>query len=315
NAQTCKHGRKVRLHPLSVKERVRNDVVYWKCINDETVIYMSYRSVFEPLMFPTTSTFGILLLEVGFSFEHVPTFAWPFLFNQTLRKIYERRDLMHHSPGLEGKILKWCVQKDDSLCTLLEAFEKVEPKLGFNIELKLDDNLVYSSDHLSRLLLPILQVVCDYGKDRPIIFSSFHPDAALLARKLQSIYPVFFLTNGGTEMYYDVRRNSLEEAIKVCVEGGLQGIVSEVKGEPRCRQQDKRIQTLSLMTYGKLNNVAEAVNMQHLMGIEGVMVDHITEAVREMMKPSNRDAHDTKPNFSERELSFLLKLIPELIQH
>ena len=31
-------------------------------------------------------------------------------------------------------------------------------------------------------------------------------------------------------MYYDVRRNSLEEAIKVCVEGGLQGIVSEVKG-------------------------------------------------------------------------------------
>ncbi|CAN6891876.1 unnamed protein product [Brassica oleracea] len=34
-----------------------------------------------------------------------------------------------------------------------------------------------------------------------------------------------------------------------------------------------------------------------------------------MMKPSNRDAHDTKPNFSERELSFLLKLIPELIQH
>lgn len=59
----------------------------------------------------------------------------------------------------EGKILKWCVQRDDSLCTLQEAFEKVEPKLGFNIELKLDDNLVYSSDHLSRLLLPILQVL------------------------------------------------------------------------------------------------------------------------------------------------------------
>ncbi|CAG7891040.1 hypothetical protein IGI04_004243 [Brassica rapa subsp. trilocularis] len=222
----------------------------------------------------------------------------------------------------EGKILKWCVQRDDSLCTLQEAFEKVEPKLGFNIELKLDDNLVYSSDHLSRLLLPILQVVCDYGKDRPIIFSSFHPDAALLARKLQSIYPVFFLTNGGTEMYYDVRRNSLEEAIKVCVEGGLQGIVSEVKGVFRNPAAVNRIKEskLSLMTYGKLNNVVEAVYMQHLMGIEGVIVDHVeemTEAVREMMKPSNRDAHDTKPkpNFSERELSFLLKLIPELIQH
>ncbi|KAF2579072.1 hypothetical protein F2Q68_00000755 [Brassica cretica] len=59
--------------------------------------------------------------------------------------------------------------------------------------------------------------------------------------------------------------------------------------------------------------------MQHLMGIEGLMVDHveeITEAVREMMKPSNRDAHDTKPkpNFSKRELSFRLKLIPEDLQ-
>lgn len=91
----------------------------------------------------------------------------------------------------EGKILKWSVHGDDSLCTLQEAFQKVEkPNLGFNIELKLDDNLLYSSDHLSRLLLPILQVVSDFGKDRPIIFSSFHPDAALLVRKLQTTYPV-----------------------------------------------------------------------------------------------------------------------------
>lgn len=123
-------------------------------------------------------------------------------------------------------------------------------------------------------------------------------------------------------MYYDARRNSLEEAIKVCVEGGLQGIVSEVKGVFRNPAAVNKIKEskLSLMTYGKLNNVAEAVYMQHLMGIEGVIVDHveeITEAVREMMKPSSRDADDTKPkpNFSERELSFLLRLIPELIQH
>ncbi|CAN6803808.1 unnamed protein product, partial [Brassica oleracea var. botrytis] len=43
----------------------------------------------------------------------------------------------------------------------------------------------------------------------------------------------------------------------------------------------------------------------------------MTYTVRDMMKPSNRDAHVTKPkpNFSDNELSFLLKLIPELIQH
>lgn len=123
-------------------------------------------------------------------------------------------------------------------------------------------------------------------------------------------------------MYYDTRRNSLEEAIKLCVQGGLQGVVSEVKGVFRNPSAVNKIKEskLSLMTYGKLNNVAEAVYMQHLMGIEGVIVDHveeITEAVTDMVKPSNRDADDTKPkpNFSERELSFLLKLIPELIQH
>ena len=34
------------------------------------------------------------------------------------------------------------------------------------------------------------QVLFEYAKDRPIIFSSFQPDAAVLMRKLQSTYPV-----------------------------------------------------------------------------------------------------------------------------
>ena len=82
------------------------------------------------------------------------------------------------------------------------------------------------------------------------------------------------------------------------------------------------------------SNVAEAVYMQHLMGVEGVIVDlvkEITEAVSDLMKPSKEDdeeeslpegegvgvvgqmAGKSKPQFSQRELSFLLKLIPELI--
>lgn len=235
----------------------------------------------------------------------------------------------------DGKIVRWDVEKDDSLCTLQEAFEQVEPSLGFNIELKFDDCIVYEQDYLINVFQAILQVVLNYAKDRPIIFSSFQPDAALLVKKLQSTYPVFFLTNGGTELYYDVRRNSLEEAVKLCLEGGLQGIVSEVKGvfrNPGALTKIKEAK-LSLLTYGKLNNVAEAVYMQYLMGIEGVIVDlvqEITEAVSDMIKPTTaEDGGDknllegdgkmqmqvkSKPEFSQRELSFLLKLIPELIQ-
>ncbi|GAV88790.1 GDPD domain-containing protein [Cephalotus follicularis] len=231
----------------------------------------------------------------------------------------------------DGKLVYWNVETDDSLCTLQEAFQQVEPSLGFNIELKFDDHIVYQNEFLIRVIQAIFQVVFENAKDRPIIFSTFQPDAAQLVRKLQSTYPVFFLTNGGTEIFYDVRRNSLEEAIKVCLEAGLQGIVSEVKGILRNPGAVAKIKEskLSLLTYGKLNNVPEAVYMQHLMGIDGVIVDlvkEITEAVTDMIKPPMVEEEQslsegegkmevkTRPQFSQREISFLLKLIPELIQ-
>ncbi|KAJ1279282.1 hypothetical protein BS78_01G260000 [Paspalum vaginatum] len=230
----------------------------------------------------------------------------------------------------DGRMLNWSVQSEDALCTLQEAFEEVDPRLGFNVELKFDDDLEYQEEELTRILQDILKVIFEYAKDRPILFSSFQPDAAQLMRKLQSAYPVYFLTNGGTEIYTDVRRNSLEEAIKLCLASGLQGIVSEARGIFRHPAAVPKIKeaNLSLLTYGTLNNVPEAVYMQHLMGVNGVIVDlvpEITEAVSELIalpEPdlevdnlSNQAAKAaTTPNFSQREISFLLRLIPELIQ-
>ncbi|XP_055805724.1 glycerophosphodiester phosphodiesterase GDPD1, chloroplastic-like [Solanum dulcamara] len=229
----------------------------------------------------------------------------------------------------DGKIVSWTVETDDSACTLKEAFEKVNPSIGFNIELKFDDHIVYQQDYLIHVLKAVLHVVLESAKGRPIIFSSFQPDAALLVKSLQTCYPVFFLTNGGTEIYYDVRRNSLEEATKLCLEGGLEGIVSEVKGIFRNPGAVNKIKEskLSLLTYGKLNNVPEAVYMQHLMGIEGVIVDFVEEvtvAVCKLVKKpeevgdeillEGEEKVQNRPQFSQRELSFLLKLIPELIQ-
>jgi len=128
-----------------------------------------------------------------------------------------------------------------------------------------------------------------------------------------------------------VRRNSLEEAIKLCLGSGLQGIVSEARGIFRHPAAIPKIKeaNLSLLTYGTLNNVPEAVYMQHLMGVNGVIVDlvpEITEAVSELIalpEPdpevenlSNNQAAKgaATPNFSQREISFLLRLIPELVQ-
>lgn len=61
--------------------------------------------------------------------------------------------------------------------------------------------------------------------------------------------------------------------------------------------------------------MGEAVHMQQLMGVEGVIVDLVKEmsdVVSDMIKPSKGD--ESNPQFSEKELSFLLKLIPQLIQ-
>ncbi|OIW20842.1 hypothetical protein TanjilG_24330 [Lupinus angustifolius] len=229
----------------------------------------------------------------------------------------------------DGKIVQWDVEQDDTLCTLEEAFLHVHPSLGFNIELKFDDHTVYEQDYLVHVLKAILKIVFDHAKDRPIIFSTFQPDAASLVKKLQSAYPVFFLTNGGCEIYEDVRRNSLEEALKHCLENGLQGIVSEIKGvfrNPGVVTKIKESQ-LSLLTYGALNNVPEAVYIQHLMGIDGVIVDlvqEITEVVANLITSAMVVDEEgltegigklhSKPQFSQKELSFLLNLIPKLIQ-
>ncbi|XP_021297118.1 glycerophosphodiester phosphodiesterase GDPD3-like [Herrania umbratica] len=228
-----------------------------------------------------------------------------------------------------GRIFEWKVEKDAPLCTLEEVFRNVDQSLGFNIELKFDDQIVYEEEEVSRLLQAILKVVFENAKDRPVMFSSFQPDAAQLVRKLQSTYPVFFLTNGGCEIYTDIRRNSLDEAIKLCLATGLHGIVSEVRAIFRSPGAVERIEEskLSLITYGQLNNVPEVVYMQHLMGVEGVIVDlikEITESVSNLTQPTEGEEKglfgeggkmqlNAKPQFSKDELSFLPKLIPELI--
>ncbi|KAK8519167.1 hypothetical protein V6N13_017592 [Hibiscus sabdariffa] len=229
----------------------------------------------------------------------------------------------------DGRIFEWKVEKDAPLCTLEEAFQNVDRSLGFNIELKFDDLVVYTEDELSRILKAILKVVFEHAKGRGVVFSSFQPDAARLIRKLQSTYPVYFLTNGGSEIYTDVRRNSLDAAIKLCLDNGLHGIVSEVKAVFRNPGAVARIKEskLSLITYGQLNNVPEVVYMQYLMGIEGVIVDlvkEISETISDVTRveegeedslygDNGKTQAKAKPQFSSDELSFLMKLIPELM--
>lgn len=225
----------------------------------------------------------------------------------------------------DGRIFEWKVEKDDHLCTLEEVFQNINHSKGFNIEFKFDDNVMYKEDELVHAIQVVLNVVFTYAKDRSIFFSSFQPDATLLVRKLQSTYPVFFLTNGGCETYTDVRRNSLEEAMKMCLAGGLNGIVAEVKSILRNPGIIKRIKDskLSLISYGQLNNEREVVNAQILMGVDGVIVDliqEITEVVADFGKKVKKEnaieaeEEDDEIEYSQNKVSDLMKVIPGLVQ-
>lgn len=273
-----------------------------------------------------------------------------FILTQGTGAVYERRvtdllleDFLSYGPQREsckvskpllrragdGRVLNWTTEDDDSLCTLQEAFQRVSPRLGFNIELKFDDSIMYHRKDLQCALKAVLQVVFEHARNRPVFFSSFHPDAAQMMRELQSLYPVLFLTEGGTSKHHDPRRNSFDDAVRVCLEYDLHGIVSEARGVLKNPSAVARAQesNLALLTYGQLNNVWEAVYIQYLMGVHGVIVDRVEEisdavAGFGLGKPGlgrggagvdGAKTHQAEA-FSQQQLGFLLRLIPELIE-
>ncbi|GAQ89335.1 hypothetical protein KFL_005120060 [Klebsormidium nitens] len=176
----------------------------------------------------------------------------------------------------DGILEPWECAMEGPLCTLKEAFQNVAETVGFNIEVKFLDS-EESLEEIARVVTATLADVKANAGHRRIIFSTFHPDAAILLRRLQSTYPVFFLTDGGSDLYQDPRRNSLAAAIDLCTSNQLQGIVSEVTAILRQPEMIRVIknQGLGLYTYGEENNLPEAVFFQQFQGVDGVIVDNV----------------------------------------
>lgn len=77
----------------------------------------------------------------------------------------------------DGRIFEWKVEKDAPPCTLQEAFEKVDRSVGFNVELKFDDQLVYTQGELTRVLEAILKVHnYNFFVSNTILLNSTHID-------------------------------------------------------------------------------------------------------------------------------------------
>ncbi|KAK6049532.1 hypothetical protein COOONC_12962, partial [Cooperia oncophora] len=91
--------------------------------------------------------------------------------------------------------------------TLVEALSKVDPDVGFNVEVKypmMQTNGEHECDHYferNEFIDVVLADLLNNAGSRRIMFSSFDPDICSLISMKQNKYPVLFLCVGETQRY------------------------------------------------------------------------------------------------------------------
>jgi glycerophosphodiester phosphodiesterase len=159
--------------------------------------------------------------------------------------------------------------------------QKVPLHIGFNIEVKYPmideaekEGITYNTE-LNVFVDSILKVVYDHAaQNRPILFSSFHPEVCQMLAVKQPNYPVFFLSDIGTKQVADARSVSILRAIRFAKSLDLLGLVVRCEPLLEAPQLVKMIKQtgLLLFTYGGKNNEIECAKLQTKLGVDAVIV-------------------------------------------
>ncbi|GAO51643.1 GDPD-domain-containing protein [Saitoella complicata NRRL Y-17804] len=185
--------------------------------------------------------------------------------------------------------------------TLQEVFQTLPKHVGFNIELKYpmideaqDEDMELSFTEINHYVDTILKVVYDYSDGRDIIFSTFHPDIAILLSMKQPQIPILFLTEGGTAKMADIRACSLQQAVRFATKWNLLGIVSACQPLILCPRLVKIVKAAGLVcvSYGVGNNEPANVKLQYKAGVDAVIVDSVL-AVRKGLQHPVAEGEDT----------------------
>ncbi|KAJ1562530.1 Glycerophosphocholine phosphodiesterase [Cladochytrium tenue] len=195
----------------------------------------------------------------------------------------------------------------EPLCTLEEVLTRLPPSLGINIEFKYPLKEESEAERLhppecNHYVDAILNVIMERAGDRPLLFSSFHPECALMLKLKQSRYPVYFLTMGGQHPTCDPRCNSLPAAAAFATRHGLEGIVTDARalGDPRTNPAAAadavaavRDRGLRLLTYGGLPaaGAAGAARALRRAGADGVIVDAVAAVSTTSSSPLAMGSH------------------------
>ncbi|OMJ30205.1 Glycerophosphodiester phosphodiesterase GDE1 [Smittium culicis] len=166
----------------------------------------------------------------------------------------------------------------DHLTTLINLLENLETGIGIDVEVKypmIDESKFFGITKVFEMnwfVDKILEVIFEHlnskkGENRPIMFSSFHPDICfMLSQKLGGAIPVLFLSIGGGMQFVmeHYSGNSLSAAIEHCIKNDLNGIISECKvliANPQLIGLVKSF-GLNICSFGSLNNNIDDVQVQ-----------------------------------------------------
>lgn len=169
----------------------------------------------------------------------------------------------------------WVMHVEDEIPTLHELMTYAPSELGFSMELKFDEANPCDTPRLVSELRAIL-AVCRRHPSRRILFSSFDPDAALLMRALQGLYPVMMISDCKPH-HSDSRRSSVAAAKKCALEGGLCGLVLDIEVLSRRPEVADEVRSCGLLlgTYGKDNDDKPLASKQVEWGMCLVCTDNV----------------------------------------
>lgn len=200
-------------------------------------------------------------------------------------------------PEQQGKVVKLMSEIEEEtdylpFPTLIDALHKVDPDVGFNIEVKYpmmqEDGLHECANYFERndFVDIILADVLSSAPHRRIMFSSFDPDICAMINMKQNRYPVFFLCVGETQRYarfFDQRCSTSLASVNFACGADLLGVnfnSEDLLNDPRPVRRASELGLVSFV-WGEDLDKKENINyFKRDVGVDGIIYDRIGEEER-----------------------------------
>lgn len=176
--------------------------------------------------------------------------------------------------------------------TLVEALSKVDPDVGFNVEVKypmMQSNGEHECDHYferNEFIDVILADLLNNAGSRRIMFSSFDPDVCSLISMKQNKYPVLFLCVGETQRYtrfQDQRSSTSLTAVNFAAGADIMGVNFNSEDLLNDPYPVKRANDFGLITFVWGEDLDKKENINYFkkeLGVDGLIYDRIGEDER-----------------------------------